>query len=564
MNLPRPAAAPLRNLALSLIVSLMAGTAPASAADKPDTARMDAQYHIMLGEMAAGRQQPSVAAHEFLQALETVNDVDLAKRATENAMAAREVDTALQAARKWLALDPSSMDAREVIARMSLIEGNLAETTTQCEAIVSGAAGGPSDGMMLAARLLGMAYNSQADGALAVMNQLVAKRPQLPAAQHAMSLLALRFNRIELADAAAREAVRLAPKDKDQHMLLTGVLVKQGKLDEADREFEALVKGDSKATDLRMGYAKLLLESDQREAARTQLLRVIKDKPDYADAHFALGVLAFNDRNYAEAEQHFKRLLDGKRAADAAYQLGRIAEVRKNYAQALNYYEQADGGGSALDAAVRHAYVLAAMHKIDEAQDLMAQLREELPQYQQRFYLAEGDLLLNAGEPDRAIKVYGEALKQTPDDADLLYGRSLVYERTARIELAEKDLRAILAKDPNDSRAMNALGYMLTVHTRRYDEASQLISRALQLTPDDAAVIDSMGWVQFKLGHTGEARALLQKAYDRFPDPEVAAHLGEVMWAMGDKDQARALLERTVRDAPDATAPQETLQRLTH
>ena len=552
-----------RPLAVSLIIALAVAAAPAQAAGKEDQARMAAQYHIMLGEMAAGRQQPGVAAQEFLLALETVKDVDLASRATSNALAAHDVNTALLAARQWLLLEPNSMDAREVIARMSLIRGDLTETTAQCDAIVSGAAGGEAEGLLMAARLLGLADNSQADAALTVMSQLVSKRPQLAGAQHAMSLLALRYGRIDLAEKTAREAVRLAPKDKDQHMLLTGVLVKQGKFEEADREFEGLVKGDSKSTDLRMGYAKLLLESDRRDAARVQLQRVLKDKPDYADARFALGVLAFNDKKIDDAEQQFKKLLEGKRSADAAYQLGRIEELRKNYAQALNYYEQADSGSSAVDAAVRRAYVLAAIDKIDDAQALMAQLRDQLPQYQQRFYLAEGDLLLNSNQAERAIKLYSEALKQNPDDADLVYGRSLVYERSGKIDLAEKDLRAILARDANDSRAMNALGYMLTVHTQRLDEASKLITRALELTPDDAAVMDSMGWVQFKLGRKAEARALLQKAYDRFPDPEVAAHLGEVMWAMGDKDQARALLDHAAKDSPDAAVLKETVQRLT-
>lgn len=554
----------VRPLALTLIAATLAlaGTA-ANAAGPGNKANVAAQVHLMSGEMAAARNQPGLAASEFLQALETIKDPELASRATSLALSAQDADLSLTTAKRWLELEPNSQDAREVIARVSLLKGDTAETYRQCEAIISGVAGGEDDGLMQIARLLSLAGPAQADDALKVMSQLVAKRPKVAAAHHAMSLLALRFGKTDLAYTSAQEAIQLDPPNQDHHMLMVGVLIKQGKIDEATTEFDKLAKNNPKASDMRMGYAKLLLESDQRDAARTQIRLVLKEKPDHIDAHFALGVMAFNDRDYDESEQEFKRLLNGKRGVEAAYQLGRIEEARKNYAQALNWYEQVNKGEVAVDAIVRRAYVLAQVKQVDAAQSLMAQLRDELPQYEQRFYMAEGDLLLSVGENDRALKIYDESLKVLPDDIDLLYGRSLVYERTDKIDLAEKDLRAMLAKDPNDSRAMNALGYMLVVHSKRYDEASKLISRALELTPDDAAVMDSMGWVQFKLGKKAEARATLEKAFEKFPDPEVAAHLGEVMWAQGDKDQARALWQKAIQQSPDADTLRETVDRLT-
>jgi len=537
--------------------------APAQAAGSGNKANIAAQVHIMAGEMAAGRNQPGVAASEFLQALQTIQDPDLAGRATSLALNAQDANLSLATAKRWLELEPNSQDAREVIARVSLLKGDKAETYRQCEAIITGVAGGQDDGFMQVARLLSLAGPAQADDALGVMTQLVAKWPKVAAAHHAMSLLALRFGKTDIAYSSAQEAIRLDPPNQDHRMLMVGVLVKQDKVDEATTEFDKLSKDNPKASDMRMGYAKLLLESDQRDAARAQIRQVLKEKPDHADAHFALGVMAFNDRDYDEAEQEFKRLLNGKRGVEAAYQLGRIEEARKNYAQALNWYEQVNKGEVAVDAVVRRAYVLAQVKQVDAAQALMAQLRDELPQYEQRFYMAEGDLLLNVGELDRALKIYNESLQALPDDIDLLYGRSLVYERTGQIDLAEKDLRTMIAKDSNDARAMNALGYMLTVHSQRYEEANKLISRALELTPDDAAVMDSLGWVQFKLGKKAEARAMLQKAFDKFPDPEVAAHLGEVMWALGEKDQARALWDKAMQQSPDADTLRETVDRLT-
>lgn len=557
----RPIARPL---ALTLLTAALTLAVPvAHAADTSSKADIAAQVHLMTGEMAAGRNQPALAAREFLKALETLNDPELASRATSLALSAEDADLSLATSQRWLQLEPNSQEAREVIARVSLLKGNTAEAYKQCAAIITGVAGGEDDGFMQVARLLSQAGTAQANDALSVMAQLVAKWPKLAGSYHAQSLLALRFGKNDLAYGSAKESIRLEPTSKEHRMLLVGVLVKQGKVAEATAEFESTAKDESKINDMRMGYAKLLLESNERDAARSQIRLVLKEKPDHADAHYALGVMAFNDGDFDEAEQEFKRLLTSKRGPEAMYQLGRVEESRKNFAQALNWYEQVNKGDIAVEAIVRRAYVLAQLKQLDAAQSLMTQLRDEIPQFEQRFYLAEGEMLLSVGAVDRALKLYDESLQAIPEDSDLLYGRSLVYERSGKVDLAEKDLREMIAKDPDDARALNALGYMLTVHTTRYEEASKLINRALEITPDDAAVMDSLGWVQFKLGKKAEARATLQKAFDKFPDAEVAAHLGEVLWSLGEKDQARALWEKAMQQSPDAVALRETVDRLT-
>jgi Flp pilus assembly protein TadD len=190
-------------------------------------------------------------------------------------------------------------------------------------------------------------------------------------------------------------------------------------------------------------------------------------------------------------------------------------------------------------------------------------MRREMPMFGTRFFLAEGEMLLEAGAGDQALQLYQDALKEIPDDTDLLYGRSLVHERLKNIGEAEADLRRILAKDKDDARAMNALGYMLVVHTSRLDEARKLVTRALEITPEDATVIDSLGWIEYRQGKVNEARTLLQKAFDKVPDPEIAAHLGEVLWVLGEKDRARKIWEGALTRDPDHRVLKETVERLT-
>src|SRR5581483_2004356 len=221
-----------------------------------------------------------------------------------------------------------------------------------------------------------------------------------------------------------------------------------------------------------------------------------------------------------------------------------------------------EGGTQSIDAAVRSALMLGKLKRLSEARNLLADLREQFPTMAPQFYAVEGELLMNAGESDKALALYNTALAERPSDPDLLCGRSLALEKAGRVDQSEADLRQILKENKDDARALNALGYLLLLHSSNLSESKKLLERALELEPDDAAVIDSAGWLQFKLGHLDEAKSLLRKAYGKAPDPEIAAHLGEVLWNLGDKDEARSVLQAALRESPDHQVLKETLHRL--
>lgn len=530
-------------------------------AARPLSPQAQAQFHVLAGEMAAGRQLPEVAAEEFLKALNFTADSALAARATAFALAARRDDLALAAAQKWLAAESSSLDAREVIVRLSLKGGNATEARQQCEAIIKGHPAGEGDGLRHVALVLAQDKDN-APAALALMKSLAAERPQSAAAQRALALLAFRFEDVPLTEKAAREALRIAPGERESVLLLTAALVRRGDLAGADQAMAPLL-AEKKSGDLRLGYAKLLIDGNQRAAAKEQLKQVLKVEPASGDAHLAMGLLLLDERAPDEAEPHFTKLLDNPdRRGDAAYYLGRIAEMRRQPQVALGWYEKTTSGSQVMDGYVRRARVLAQLKRMPEARELLSALREQYPPLASRLTAMEGELLMQDEAYLEALNLYDSALKAEPDDAELIYSRSLLHERMNRFELAEADLRKLIARDANDARALNALGYMLTLHSQRFDEAAKLIGRAYELTPEDPAVLDSLGWVQFKLGKPAEALPYLQKAHSRFPDPEVTAHLGEVLWALGEKEKARALLQAASREDPANAVLRETMQRL--
>lgn len=528
---------------------------------KPLSSQAQAQFHVLAGEMAAGRKLPEAAAEEFLKALNFAPDASLAARATAFALSANRDDLALQAAQKWLVIEPSAMDAREVIAHLSLKAGNTAEARAQCEAIIKGHPGGEGDGFRHVALLLAQ-NKALAQVSLGLMRSLVAEKPQSAAAQRALALLAFRFEDIATTEKSAREALRLAPNERESTLLLVAALVKRGDLAGADAAMTPLLEGKD-TTDLRLGYAKLLIDGDQRPAAKEQIKQVLKIDAQNADAHLALGLLLLDERQPDQAEPHFTALLENPdRKGDAAYYLGRIAEIRKQPGSALAWYEKVTNGSQVLDSYVRRARVLALVKRMPEARELLAALREQYPPLNNRLLTTEGDLLVQDEAFIEALNLYDMALKDQPQDPELLYARSLLHERMNRFELAEADLRSLIALDGSDARALNALGYMLTLHTNRTDEAGKLIAKAYELKPNDPAILDSLGWVQFKLGKPKDALVHLQKAHAIFPDPEVTAHLGEVLWSLGDREKARLLIEAAIKDDPDNRVLRDTAQRL--
>lgn len=549
--------------------ALLLVSAQALAADRPkaapaapfDSQQANAQFHVMAGEMAANRQQPAVAAQEFLKALAITPDPDLAQRATQLALLAKDMNLAMQAAQRWLVVEPSALEAREVIARLALESGDKAEVQLQAQAIVEGHAGGRDDGYRHVALLLAQAGNEHGLTAVAIMRQLTDKEPKRTGAQHAMALVALRYEDLPLAEASARKAVELSKGAEEETLLLAGVLVRQKKLDESTALIDKLA-GGSKGATIRYAYSRLLLEADQRDAARSQLQKALAANPKMDEARFALGVLAVSDQQYAEAEKYLQPLMQGERVQEAALQLGRMEESRKNWDKALAYYAKVTNGMPAVEALMRRASVMAENGQLPAARSLLSQAREQLPPLAPRLYRAETEILLEANANDEALKLLDEAVSDYPEDGDLIYSRSLVHERLGQLPLAEKDLRSLLAENPDDARALNGLGYMLLVNTSRLDEATEMIRRAHALEPDDAAIIDSLGWAEYKRGRTQEALTWLQQAYDKFPDPEVAAHLGEVLWALGDKDRARDIWNKALADEPEHRVLKETVQRL--
>ncbi len=306
------------------------------------------------------------------------------------------------------------------------------------------------------------------------------------------------------------------------------------------------------ASEIRLAYARALVDAKRYDDARDQFERLAEENPDDHDVQYALGLLLVQTNRLDDAAERFRLLVHTRERREAAwFYLGQIAETQRKPDEALDAYRRVDRGEHRLNAQIRVAVLLAEQGDVDRARAHLHGLRGNNNQEVVRLYRAEAEILVRRDMLDDAMGVYGDAIEQFPTNTDLLYARAMLAEKLDRLDILEQDLRDILSREPNNADALNALGYTLADRTDRLDEAYELIERAFNLKPDDHYVVDSMGWVLYRLGRYQEALKHLRKAFELSPDAEVAAHLGEVLWVMGNQDEAREVWETALKETPD-------------
>ena len=554
---PRPAAASPAPVAPSA-----SSAAPPTVPAAPFAYENDSFYRLLMAEFAGQRGHLDVAVQNYIELARSLRDPALAERATRIAVFARDDEGALAAAGLWVEFEPKDMDARQILAAMAIRHHDPDTALLQLDYVLSHEDGKSGNRLRMIANLLG--HEDDRQTALAVMEKLVAKHADDNDALLAYALLAIRADQLDKARDAMSRIAKHTELSSNVAMAYLAILQKQGKLPAAIDWLDSVLASNPKQFGLRLIYARLLADANRYEEARLQFGMLAKEAPDNSDIVFALGLLNLQANRIDDAQKSFERLLKlDTRTDEAHFYLGQIAESRKQPDAALTQYRRVQSGGNYFGAQMRIALVKAVKGETDEAIASLDKL--SLENDEQRFGVvrAKGEILTEKGRLEDAMRVYDAALANGEYNTDLLYTRAMLAERMGKVEVLEHDLRAILKREPDNSQALNALGYTLADSTQRYDEALTLISRALELAPKDFFILDSMGWVMYRLGRLDEAITYLKKAKEMRNDPEVAAHLGEVLWVKGDRESARKTWDAALRDTPNDKKLLEVIKRLT-
>jgi tetratricopeptide (TPR) repeat protein len=342
-------------------------------------------------------------------------------------------------------------------------------------------------------------------------NQLLATHPDNIELMTGKALLLQQREQKDEALALIRSVLEQAPDDTHAIIIEAKLLQEMGREEEAFTRLEQVVSQYPYNRRLRLQYARLLTRTDMNKA-REQFEILVQQSPNDPDLLLSLALVNKEIGALDDAEQYFQQLLDMEQhTQEAHYYLGQLAEQRGDRAAAIAHYEEIPPSEDFFPAIGRVIELLLEDKKLPELRRHLHDLRSRYPQHALRLYLVESEVLMQLQQYQDGNQLLGEALQQFPQQPNLLYARSMFSERRRDVKLLEQDLRAILAKDPDNAVALNALGYTLANLTDRLDEAHQLVGRALALKPEDPAILDSMGWVEYRRGNLQAARALLER-----------------------------------------------------
>ncbi|MEA3641689.1 MAG: tetratricopeptide repeat protein [Lamprobacter sp.] len=542
---------PLQPLASgSDAASTSAQAAPANGQEPLQELSSDLVYATLVAEVALQRGDYDAAVEHFLAAAKLAREPRLAERAVRSALNIKRPEAAREALALWTELEPDAPKAHQLSAFLALEAGDRATALESLKRVIE-LGGVPGQGYLQAAQVLGRLPDP--NDRLALMRELVAalNADTDPDAQFALATLAAAAGDHEVAVQLAERASVLRPGWTDPQVFLVRLLVRAEQPEQAHAALDRYISQAPDDAELKLMKAQLHMDAEESEQALAVFNELLVQTPDRPDVLFAAAVLALDIRDMEAARGYLERLKGlGERPDEVAFLLGQVEEQAGNHQDALALYEEVQGQNRT-NAQVRIARLHAKNGDVRRARELLQQLRDQYAGQTSAFYLIEAEMLRDQGLEQQALEVYDLALGNDPDNADLLYARAMLAVGMGKVALLERDLRRILVADPDHVDALNALGYTLADRTDRFDAAKSLIERALQLRPDDPAILDSMGWVLYRKGQPEAAEVFLRRALEQGFDAEIAAHLGEVLWTLGRQDEARAVWRNALDEAPE-------------
>ena len=520
----------------------------------------EVMYRVFAAEYLGAEGDLEAAVGEYLEAALASDDPAIARRATRVAFAAEAWQEAAMAADRWALLDPENVAAHESAAAALLSVGDYLGAEFQLMQILD-LTDDSTEGWLLVSGLLARSADpNQAD---ATLEELLQQRKAASSGDvfFARSQLAAKSRKLQQAFELARQAVEQDP-GRVEFLTWTARLALNLRLPDTALEYVRRAwQLDPDDHDLALAYADLLARTGNPDEAR-QVMQGMEQTPDVIFARIMFEIVAA-DQTAAEAlYEEFEQAVFSD-AEEKAYYQAQAAEALGRDQEAVELYGQVTAGERALAAAIRRAELMAQSGDMDGARSSLAQLRlQDDKLVVEESWLAEARILREAGDREQAFQLLDEAVQQVPESIPILYTRALLAAELGRVDAAERDLRVIIARQPENAAALNALGYTLADQTERYDEAEALIRQAYILQPHEPSIIDSMGWISYRQGRFDEAEEFLRRAWGLDRNPEIAAHLGEVLWAADRKDEAVKVWREAQEIDSQNGVLLETLERL--
>lgn len=522
-------------------------------------------FQVLAAEIALQRDQPAPAYQTYLALARDTHDPRMAQRAAEIALAAQSPSDALAAAQLWHEYAPDSERAVQLDASLLVLSGKPDDAKPLLARELARVPAENRGNALLALQTL-LSRGPNRVGGLQVLQDLLKDDLNRPEAQLAIGRQQLLADDRPGARASFEHALKLKPDFLPAALSLGQMGPEERK--EGIASFEAYVKQNPKSRDARLALAQLYLSSDRLDDAQKQFeaLRSM-------DAHdpmplLALGLIKVQQKQYDAAQKYLTQYADltektpGADPGQAYLYLAQLSLEQKHEDDAAKWLDKVpESSPQYVTARVTHAQLLAKAGKVDDARKILSDLQPSAPQEQALIARTDSAILFDAKRYREAEARLKETNEAFPNDPEIQYDYAMAAEKNGHYELMESVLRKVIQEQPDNPQAYNALGYSLADRNQRLDEADKLIEKASSLAPNDAFIMDSLGWVKYRKGDTADAAKLLKRAYDIQPNAEIGAHLGEVLWKSGDQKQALDAWRSARKLEPDNDTLVKTLER---
>lgn len=507
-------------------------------------------YLLMAAELAGQRNQYDLALDAYIQAAKRVDDARIAERAVKIGMFLKDEKRTREALEIWLSKEPENLPAKKMAALMAIKKSDHKAAVENLDAVFQEDPAGFEGGMLEMIKALEKEGRSQF--IFDVLEDLNKLHPEQSNLLFLQAVLASILHDNELAQQKISQVLELQPDWNKAIIFQAQLAGRSGDMAKAREYLEKAVKQAPDDKQLRKMLLEVLVNTGAYDDAIKLYQAVLDENPDDGEALFTLALIHMQQNQLDKAEGYFEKAL-GKSEweGQASFYLGKIELARQHPGKALTWFDRAEASGYGFEADMAAVSLLLNQKELSEAEIRIKRMDGKYPDQHLRILLMKAELYNQWGKYQEAYDVLSLALKDASDNRDVLYARALIAERLDKLDVLESDLLQILAKNPDDVGALNALGYTLTDRTQRYDDAEKYLLKAIQLQPDEAVIIDSYGWLQFKRGKYDLALEYLNKAYEKQQENEIAAHIAEVLWATGKEKEAKAFFESIFKKFPE-------------
>ncbi len=553
---------------LSSAIKQVPGKAGADSADTITAADLTSDstlteemlFDFLLAETALQRDQLDIAAESYARLAHVTRNARIAERATDIALRAQQPVLAQKAIDLWVRLEPQSQPAQQAAAILFVSTGQLNKARPHIEKLLAVQPEAVDKSFLQLNKLLSRHPNKLE--VLTLVRQLAQPYDSLPEAHFAVSQAAWLADQPKLASGAMKKALKLRP-EWEMAAIHQGRILQKLDNQAAIKFYQNYLDQYPKANDLRIAYIRALMDNKTFDQARAQFQQLESENTSNPDIALAIGLLSAELTDYSNAEIYFKKALElGFEDTNSVnFNLGRLYETSKRNSEAMDSYLRVTGGERYLPAQIRYAFLLSEQEGLIPARQYLQTVRYQDEEQRLQLILSEAQLLRERGATLEAYDLLTAQLSENMQQPEILYDRALIADKLGKLDVLEEDLRKLIELRPDSAHAYNALGYSLAERGLRLPEALSLIQKAVELSPGDPYIIDSLGWAYYRMGNLKKGLDHLSAAFAARPDPEIAAHFGELLWMNGRKDEARKIWQSALDSHPGNEVLLATMKR---